>query len=91
MARLDGGGESMNIGVGPEFMPLEEGFAADSFIDCPAIRSVTEYEAAGSGWSVVAYLRERMIGCSNYSEVVVAAMGAESERGHLPGLAVDAD
>ena len=46
VARLDGGGESMNIGVGPEFMPLEEGFAADSFIDCPAIRSVTEYEAA---------------------------------------------
>ncbi len=80
----------MNIGVGPEFIPLEDGFAADSFVDCPAIRSVTEYEAAGSGWSGVAYLRERMIGRSNYSEVV-AAMGAASERGHLPGLAVDAD
>lgn len=32
-----------------------------------------------------------MIGRSNYSEAVVVATGAESERGHLPDLAVDAD
>jgi hypothetical protein len=40
----------------------------------------------------VAYLREGMIGRSNcFEAAAAAAMGADSETGHQPGLAVDAD
>lgn len=83
----------MNIGVGPEFIPLEAAFVGDSLRDWPAIRSGAENREPQALVGIrVAYLREGMIGRSNcFEAAAVAAMGADSETGHLPGLAVDAD